>query len=138
MSVVVEAPGHSAVSPCVAQIEVQKRKGEPIPKGWAVDNEGQITDDPLRVLDDDGGLLYVGGAEETGGYKGYGLSMMVEVLGGILGGGPYGKNIRQWKQDSRVANLVSQCRVETLMGGREGLSLLIIDEGGKSGNFGSL
>ena len=86
---------------------MQKRKGESIPKGWAVDSEGQITDDPLKVLDEDGGLLYLGGAEETGGYKGYGLSMMVEVLGGILGGGPFGQNIRRWKNDARVANLVS-------------------------------
>ena len=85
---------------------MQKRKGEPIPKGWAVDKEGQISDDPVEVLDHDGGLLYLGGAEETGGYKGYGLAMMVEVLGGILGGGPFGKNIRRWKNDNRIANLV--------------------------------
>ena len=74
--------------------------------GWAVDGAGQVTDDPCKMLDEDGGLLYLGGAEETGGYKGYGLAMMVEVLGGILGGGPFGKNIRKWKNDSRVANLV--------------------------------
>lgn len=98
------------------QIEVQKRKGEPIPKGWAVDQEGQITDDPAEVLDKDGGLLYLGGAEETGGYKGYGLSMMVEVLGGILGGGPFGKNIRHWKNDSKIANLVRE-RMAGMWGG---------------------
>lgn len=81
-------------------------KGESIPKGWAVDGQGDITDDPSKVLDG-GGLLYLGGSEETGGYKGYGLGMMVEVLGGILGGGPFGPHIRSWKDDPSVANLVS-------------------------------
>ena len=73
-----------------------------------MDNQGKITKDPADVLKD-GGLLYLGGAEETGGYKGYGLAMMVEILGGILGGGPFGKQIRYWKnQDpSKRANLVS-------------------------------
>ena len=33
-----------------------------------------------------GGLLPLGGREETGGYKGYGLNMMVELFCGILGG----------------------------------------------------
>ena len=89
-------------------MEVRKNRGEKIPKGWAADSEGEVTDDPCKMLDEDGGLLYLGGSEENSGYKGYGLSMMVEVLGGILGGGPFGKNIRKWKNDSRVASLVRQ------------------------------
>lgn len=76
-----------------------------------MDGEGKITDDPCKMLDEDGGVLYLGGAEETGGYKGYGLGMMVEVLGGILGGGSFGKNIRKWKGDERIANLVSFYRL---------------------------
>ncbi len=93
-----------SLPPC--QVEIQRRKGESIPKGWAVDGDGEVTEDPNKMLDN-GGLLYLGGSEETGGYKGYGLGMMVEVLGGILGGGAYGKNIRYWKNDNRIANLVS-------------------------------
>ena len=64
------------------------------------------------MLDEDGGLLYLGGTEETGGYKGYGLSMMVDVLGGILGGGSFGNNIRKWKKDTNIANLVSKWTME--------------------------
>jgi len=87
---------------------VQGRKGEEIPEGWGVDGQGQVTTDPAEVVKD-GGLLYLGGAEETGGYKGYGLAMMVEILGGILGGGAFGKRIRYWKnQDpTKLADLVS-------------------------------
>ena len=43
-----------------------------------------------------GGLLPLGGTEDSGGYKGYGLGMMVEILCGILGGGNYSSNIRRW------------------------------------------
>ena len=32
------------------------------------------------------GLFALGGPEESSGYKGYGLSMMVEILCGILSG----------------------------------------------------
>lgn len=46
----------------------------------------------------------------SGGYKGYGLAMMVEVLCGILSGANFGPNIRTWKDFEKVANLVSvQC-----------------------------
>lgn len=74
-----------------------------------MNKEGESTEDPSEMLEEGGGLLYLGGSEETGGYKGYGLGMMVEVLGGILGGGPFGKNIRGWTNtnDKKVANLVS-------------------------------
>lgn len=42
----------------------------------------------------------------SGGYKGYGLGMMVEVFCGILAGAQYSKNIRTWKETDRVADLV--------------------------------
>lgn len=55
-----------------------------------------------------GGLMPLGGSEMTGGYKGYGLAMMVEIFCGILAGSDYGPNIRRWKSTERVANL-GQC-----------------------------
>ncbi len=84
---------------------MQRRKEEPMPNCWGVDSDGKETKDPNKVMDG-GGLLYLGGTEETGGYKGYGLGMMVEIMGGILGGGPYGTHIRKWQKDDRVADLV--------------------------------
>lgn len=42
----------------------------------------------------------------SGGYKGYGLGMMVEVFCGILAGAQYSSNIRTWKVTNRIANLV--------------------------------
>ena len=42
----------------------------------------------------------------AGGYKGYGLGMLVEIFCGILSGSAWGPNIRQWKSYDSVANLV--------------------------------
>ena len=43
----------------------------------------------------------------SGGYKGYGLAMMVEVFCGILAGAAVGPDIRKWMAGDREANLVS-------------------------------
>ena len=79
-------------------VEVYERKGEPIPRGWAVGTDGLATTDPVKLLDDmlyqrGGGLLPLGG--ETGaGYKGYGLGVMVDILCAIASGGEYGRNVK--------------------------------------------
>ena len=51
---------------------------EPIPEGWAIDAAGQTTTDPGEALK--GALL------SLGGYKGFGLAIMVDVLSGVLAG----------------------------------------------------
>ena len=53
------------------------------------------------------------------GYKGYGLGTMVDVLCGVMSGGPYGGQIRKWTSNSSEANLVwtSKCRPILLEGG---------------------
>jgi len=78
------------------KLEVYDRQGKKIPDFWATDTTGHPTDDPGLVLNNvknklGGGLLPLGGAtEETGGHKGYGLAMIVEILTGILSGGAFG------------------------------------------------
>ena len=52
---------------------------------WAVDGRGQVTSDPREAMREGAGLP-LGGQEETGGYKGYGLALMVEVLCGVMSG----------------------------------------------------
>lgn len=91
-------------SVAVGKIELQNVKKEPIPSGWGADSTGKETHDPKKVLDD-GGLLPLGGSELSGGYKGYGLGMLVEVFCGILANGDYGPNIRKWRDNDRIANL---------------------------------
>ena len=61
------------------KIRIYGRKGLQIPVGWGCDAEGNDTTDPWAVLD--GGTLM-----PMGGHKGYGLSMMVDVLSALLTG----------------------------------------------------
>lgn len=69
----------------VGKIEIQRRKGAPIPEGWAQDEHGRVTTDP-QVAYDAGCLMPLGGAEITSGYKGTGLGLMVETVCGVLSG----------------------------------------------------
>ncbi|HWM09104.1 MAG TPA: Ldh family oxidoreductase [Solirubrobacteraceae bacterium] len=51
-------------------------EGRPIPEGWGVDAQGRSTSDAAAVV----------AGMPLGGYKGYGLALMVEVLSGVLAG----------------------------------------------------
>jgi len=66
------------------RIEVALRRGETLQPGWALDTDGRPTTD--AAAGEAGALQPLGGTEETGGYKGYGLSLMVDILTGVLGG----------------------------------------------------
>ena len=67
------------------RIEVAARRGETLQPGWALDAEGRPTTDPEAAFE--GVLLPLGGLEETGGHKGYGLTLLVDILTGVLSGG---------------------------------------------------
>jgi LDH2 family malate/lactate/ureidoglycolate dehydrogenase len=70
------------------RIEVAARRGESLPVGWAIDPDGLPATTPDAALA--GSLHPLGGAEETGGYKGYGLALAVDLLTGVLGDAAYG------------------------------------------------
>jgi len=76
------------------KIEVYSRIGKRVPEGLVIDGEGEYMTDPDSILSaliqGDASLLPLGGlGEETGGYKGYGYSTVVEVLSAALQGGPF-------------------------------------------------
>jgi LDH2 family malate/lactate/ureidoglycolate dehydrogenase len=81
------------------KLEVYDRQGKPLPLGWATDEHGVATTDTRRVLDNllarvGGGLLPLGGEGELfRGYKGYGLSLLVDILSGVLPGAGYANTI---------------------------------------------
>ena len=81
------------------KLEVYDRRGKPLPLGWATDEHGVATSDGRRVLDNllaraGGGLLPLGGEGELfRGYKGYGLSLLVDILSGVLPGAGYANTI---------------------------------------------
>lgn len=71
-----------------AKIRDAAKAGRPIPEGWATDADGRPTTDPKAALD--GFLLPIGG------YKGYGLSMAVDMLTGVLSGAAFLTHVRSW------------------------------------------
>ncbi|NRA99193.1 MAG: Ldh family oxidoreductase [Rhodobacteraceae bacterium] len=70
----------------IAKSEVMKhaREGKPIPEGWALDPEGRPTTDPEIGLK--------GSMAPSGGYKGVGVALMVELLAAALAGATLGKD----------------------------------------------
>jgi L-2-hydroxycarboxylate dehydrogenase (NAD+) len=71
------------------KIEIARRRGEPIPEGWAIDSQGRPTTNPDDMVDG-GALLPLGSDRDRGGHKGYGLAIMVDVLCGALSGANWG------------------------------------------------
>lgn len=59
----------AVTSVAMGKIEMQKRKEQPIPSGWALDRNGDITTDPQEAIQA-GRILPLGGFELTSGYKG--------------------------------------------------------------------
>ena len=60
----------------------------------------------------------------SGGYKGYGLAMMVDVFCGVLSGSAFGTIIKQWQareDDTRIADLVMICLSFLVPGFQRGL-----------------
>ena len=79
-------------------ILLAKLLGKPIPEGWALDAQGGPTTDAAAALL--GSVLPVGGA------KGYALIVALEVLNGVLTGGPYAPNVgSQAAKDGKPAGV---------------------------------
>jgi L-2-hydroxycarboxylate dehydrogenase (NAD+) len=74
------------------KIRLAARKGEKIPPGWALDEAGNPTDDPNAALK--GTLMPIGG------YKGAGLSMMIDALAGMMTGAFFGGDVLQLGDNS--------------------------------------
>ncbi len=62
----------------LGKITMAAAAGESIPLGWAIDADGNDTTDPHAALE--------GSLVSAGGYKGFGLGLMVEVLAGAMTG----------------------------------------------------
>lgn len=68
------------------KLGVAVARGASVPEGWLIDKDGNPSTDPAD-LRNGGAVLPLGGPE---GHKGYGLSVMVEILSGILTGLGFG------------------------------------------------
>jgi LDH2 family malate/lactate/ureidoglycolate dehydrogenase len=77
------------MAPSVAargKIYKAKRRGEKIPLDWALDKNGEPTDDPEAALD--GGVML-----PMGGPKGSGLAVMMDIFSGVLSGSAFAGDV---------------------------------------------
>lgn len=65
------------------KLRMHKEKNQPLELGWAVDEAGESVNDPNKAA----------ALTHFGGYKGYGIALMVEILTGILANSPYGPHL---------------------------------------------
>jgi LDH2 family malate/lactate/ureidoglycolate dehydrogenase len=76
------------------KVKVHKLNHRPLPPGWVVDGSGRPVTDAEEAFEyvferPEGGITPLGGSREAGGHKGYGLAVMVHILGGILAGASF-------------------------------------------------
>ncbi len=76
-----------------------QKKGEKIPETWAIDSDGNPTDDPFKGF---AGILL-----PTGMHKGLGMSLFIDVLTGVLSGGPFLQDIKSMYRHKEEPSLTS-------------------------------
>jgi LDH2 family malate/lactate/ureidoglycolate dehydrogenase len=101
------------------KIEVYDRRKKPMPEGWAVDENGKGTKDATAFEhlfyhnERYGGHLFLGGeGEESGGHKGYGLGLLVELLCSGLSLGASSLHTFQKGQGSGITHFFSAMRLD--------------------------
>lgn len=73
------------------KIRILQKEGRPVPEGWALNEHGEPTTDATAALK---GILLA-----IGGYKGYGITLMVDLLTGVLTDSSYGPRVKVLDQD---------------------------------------
>ncbi len=74
------------------KVKAKAQRGEMMPLGWMIDRLGQPLLDPKKA--DEGFLLPIGG------YKGYGLALIVGLLAGTLNGAAMGREVIDFNADA--------------------------------------
>ena len=73
------------------KVKAKAQRGEMMPEGWMIDRQGKPLLDPTKS--EEGFLLPIGG------YKGYGLSLVVGILAGTLNGAAMGSQVIDFNKD---------------------------------------
>jgi LDH2 family malate/lactate/ureidoglycolate dehydrogenase len=82
------------------KVKAKAQRGEMMPEGWMMDRLGQPLLDPKRS--EEGFLLPIGG------YKGYGLALVVGLLAGTLNGAAMGKDVIDFNHDAHSVTNTGQ------------------------------
>ena len=84
----------------VGKIKVLAQRGEAMPEGWMVGPDGRPLTDPARRSE--GYLLPIGGP------KGYGLSLAIGLLAGVLNGAAFASGVVDFSSDTTSATNTGQ------------------------------
>ena len=82
------------------KVKTKAQRGEMMPEGWMVERDGTPLLDPKRA--DEGFLV------PMGGYKGYGLALIIGLLAGTLNGAAMGKEVIDFNHDDSTASNTGQ------------------------------
>ncbi|MDB6031497.1 MAG: Ldh family oxidoreductase [Verrucomicrobiales bacterium] len=74
------------------KVYAARMRGEPIPDTWLVGADGKPTTDPS-------GYPQIGALQPAAGHKGYGLSLLIETLSGLLTGAAFTWRVGNWMWD---------------------------------------
>jgi len=85
------------------KVKAKAARGEAMPDGWMIDRHGKPLTDPKRA--DEGFLLPIGG------YKGYGLALVVGLIAGTLNNAAMGKDLVDFNRDAGGATNTGQAIV---------------------------
>ena len=93
------------------KIVMLQKLGLPIPLGWAIDSEGNPTEDA--------GAALAGAVLPMAGYKGSGLALVIDALCGVLAGAAFGPHIvdlyNEGDQPQNVGHFFMALDVETFL-----------------------
>jgi LDH2 family malate/lactate/ureidoglycolate dehydrogenase len=93
------------------KIVMAHKEGRTIPSGWAIDPDGNPTEDPEAAL--------LGAVLPMAGYKGAGLALMIDALCGVLTGAAFGQHIvdlyDEQDRHQNVGHVFIAVAVETFM-----------------------
>jgi LDH2 family malate/lactate/ureidoglycolate dehydrogenase len=89
------------------KVYLARQREERIPEGWALDPEGRPTTDPRAAIE---GLIL-----PMAGHKGYGITLMMDVLSGVLTGSGFATGVHgpyQAEERSRCGHLAMALRID--------------------------
>ncbi len=94
------------------RVMLYAKQNKPLEPGWAFDERGVPTTDPHAALK---GLL-----APIGGYKGYGISLAIDLLCGVLTGSSYGSHFPGFladnlKEPTDVGSVFAAINIESFM-----------------------
>ncbi|GAB3767465.1 Ldh family oxidoreductase [Ramlibacter monticola] len=82
------------------KVKARAQRGEAMPEGWMIDRQGRPLTDPRRA--EEGFLLPIGG------YKGYGLALVIGLLAGSLNGAAMGSEVIDFNHDDKTPTNTGQ------------------------------